>query len=144
MQIGTDGGQLSDARCHPVQHVHPANGIGPAIAKKFPGIGHKRTTRGAVNDQLAERSHDEEGDDRAERVGDEDRWSGTAQAAPCSKKETDPDRPANRHHLDLAIGQGLGITLVAAIDDRLDLFNCGGSGIVTGRGDLGALRIALV
>ena len=93
-----------------------------------------------MNDQLTECPHDEERDDCAERVGEEHRWSGAAQAAPCAKKQTDADRPTNCHHLDLAIGQGLGIALVAAIDDRLGLLDRGGLGISASRADPGALR----
>ncbi|BCY24972.1 hypothetical protein KB1_09620 [Cutibacterium modestum] len=66
-----------------------------------------------MDNQLTKRPHDEEGDKCAERVGEDDCWSGTAQAAPCTKKEADPDCSTDRHHLDLAIGQGRGVTLVA-------------------------------
>ena len=103
----------------PVQPVHPAGDEGPLLAVELAHVGHEGARGGAVQHELAERAHQEVGDDADDGVADQQRRAVVVQAGRRAEEQAGADRAADGDHLDVPAAQGLLVAGLFGVESEL-------------------------
>ena len=113
--VDRDRGDVGDAGGRPVEEVHPAGDVRALLAEELPGVGDEGAGGRPVQDELAERAHDEEGEEPADGVGDGQGRAGLGEAAAGAEEEAGADGAADGDHVDVPGLQRLAVARVSGV-----------------------------
>ena len=103
VRVDPDGGNLGHAGDHPREPVRPARGEAGEGADILLGVGGERAGDRAVQQEFAERAHDEEDHDAADGIGEDEAGAGLGDRPARAEEQADADRAPERDQLDVTI-----------------------------------------
>ena len=115
VDVDRGGRQFGHAGDDPHQPVRPAGEVAEERAEELAGVLREGARDRAVEEQFAERPHDEEDDHAREGVHEDEAGAGLGDVRPGAQEEADADGAADRDHLDLAAAEPALVPLFGAL-----------------------------
>ncbi len=120
MDVDRGGREFGHAGDHPHEPVRPARDEPEERAEELAGVLGEGAGDGPVEEQLAQRPHDEEDDDTREGVHEDDAGAGLGDVRSGTHEQADADGAADGDHLDLATAESALVPLFGDVF-RVDL-----------------------